>query len=80
MLYENSKDFTKALEIYKKLAAFSSFEATASQAMGLIYEQEGKKEEARVMYEKYISLTQNEKGQPDPYQAFVQARLSRLEK
>jgi tetratricopeptide (TPR) repeat protein len=81
-LYENEKQFDKALAAYNELAAKEEFAAEAYRAMGRVNELLGKKEEAAAMYGKYLEAagTQAARGQADPVREMVQSRLNQLKK
>jgi predicted negative regulator of RcsB-dependent stress response len=81
-LYENEKQFDKALALYSELAGRQGFAPDAYRAMGRVNEQLGKTEEAAAMYGKYLELTvvQGGEGKADPVREMVQSRLNQLKK
>lgn len=82
-LYENERQFDKAVALNTELAALGdSFAPAAYRALGRLNEQLGKKAEAVAMYEKYLELTVVQPGQAmaDPVRDMVQSRLNQLKK
>jgi predicted negative regulator of RcsB-dependent stress response len=81
-LYENEKQFDKALVKYGELTGKESFAPEAYRAMGRVNEQLGKNAEAAAMYGKYLELTALQAGQEknDPVREMVQSRLNQLKK
>lgn len=81
-LYEDEKQFDKALAYYNELAAKEGFAPEAYRAMGRVNEQLGKGAEAAAMYGKYLELTGTPGGQgkSDPVREMVQSRLNQLKK
>ena len=81
-LYENEKQFDKALLAYGDLALIEGFAPDAYRALGRVNEQLGKNAEAVAMYNKYLELTkpQVEQGKGDPVREMVQTRLNLLKK
>ena len=81
-LYENEKQFEKALVLYGELAGRQGFAPDAYRAMGRVNEQLGKTAEAAAMYGKYLELTavQGGEGKADPVREMVQSRLNQLKK
>jgi len=82
-LCENDKQFDKAVAFNIELAAWGdNFAAQAYQALGRLNEQMGKKDEAAVMYNKFMEVTAVQPGQgmANPMRDMVQARLNQLKK
>lgn len=81
-LYENSAKENKAIEVYKELMEIQGFAKEASFQLGRIYEQQGNKEQAKAMYEKYLAENVGDGGQAgqaaDPLTNLVNSRLNRL--
>ncbi len=80
-LYENSAKFDKAVENYKLLTGVTSFSSNAHEALGRIYEKQGKKQDALGMYEKYLVLTKDSGDAPliNRMREMIQARIHRLQ-
>lgn len=81
-LYENDKQWDKALALYNELAANEAFAAEAYRAMGRVNEQMGKNAEAAAMYDKYLEAAGSPAGvgKTDPIREMVQSRLNQLKK
>jgi tetratricopeptide (TPR) repeat protein len=81
-LYEDEKQFDKALVAYADLATREAFASEAYRAMGRVNELLGKKEEAAAMYGKYLEAAAGQAvpGQSDPVREMVQSRLNQLKK
>ncbi len=80
-LYEQVKQFGKAVEIYKELQSFKGFDKEALHSLGRVYEAQGNKDEARAMYEQFLLLAAGDgpaAGNTDPVKKMVQASLNRL--
>ncbi|MHB8809446.1 MAG: YfgM family protein [Desulfobulbaceae bacterium] len=87
-LHENKNDLDQALALYSDLSLYKGFEAGAFAAMGRIYEQQGKKDKALEMYQKYLALGNEAGGVPtapgaagaaDPDRAMIQERINVLQ-
>ncbi|MHB8789349.1 MAG: YfgM family protein [Desulfobulbaceae bacterium] len=86
-LHENKNDLEQALVLYGELSLFKGFEASSFEAMGRIYEQQGKKDKAVEMYQKYLGLGGEEGAVPaaaaagaaDPDRALIQERINVLQ-
>jgi predicted negative regulator of RcsB-dependent stress response len=87
-LYENKSDPEQALVMYDELSRFKGFEAGAFEAMGRIHEQQGQKEKAVAMYQKYLGLgaeagavpaAAGAAGAADPDRAMIQERINVLQ-
>ena len=79
-LYEKDNKLEMALGQYTVLSQMTGFEAAAYKAMGLIYEQQDKKEQAIAMYRKFIEIMANDDSAPnDPSKLMIESRLSLLE-
>jgi predicted negative regulator of RcsB-dependent stress response len=81
-LYENGRQYDKALAHYTELATNEGFAAEAYRAMGRINEQLGKKEAAAAMYTQYLETAGSSPGQgtTDPTREMIQYRLNLLKK
>lgn len=81
-LYENTRQFDKALTLYTELAAKDGYATEAYRAMGRVNEQLGKKAEALAMYAKYLESVnvQEPQAKNDPVREMVQSRINQLEK
>lgn len=83
-LYEQTKDFEKAVTAYETLQKQEGFEALALSNLGRVYEAMDNKEQALAMYQRYMSLTGNKEGEAGPAPRnslahdMVQASLNRL--
>ncbi|NLX19407.1 MAG: tetratricopeptide repeat protein [Desulfobulbus sp.] len=77
---ENQTD--RAISFYTQLSGNEWFAAEAYRALGRLYEQNGKKEEAVAMYEKYLEMSGVQGGQEkaDPIRELIQSRLGQLKK
>ncbi len=82
VLYENAKQFDKALALYTELATQEGYASEAYRALGRVNEQLGKKAEALAMYGKYLESAdiQAQQLQNDPVREMVQSRINQLEK
>ncbi len=81
-LYEQVKQLDKAVEVYKELQSFKGFDKEALNSLGRVYEAQGKKDEARGMYEQFLLLAASDDpvaGRTDPVKKMVQASLNRLQ-
>ena len=79
-LYEITGATDKAIAAYGELAPFKGFDASASKAMGRLYEQQGNTEQALAMYQKYLADAEQEDGLPnvDPDHEMIKARVADL--
>ncbi len=82
VLFENEKQFDKALALYRELATWKEFAPDAYRAMGRVNEELGKKTEAAAKYSQYLQLSTSQEGQgeADPVREMVQSRLNQLKK
>ena len=84
-LLENKNDHEQALVLYGELSRFKGFAEGAYEAMGRIYEQQNKKDQALEMYQKYLAVGGEEKAAPaapaaaDPEREMIQARVNALQ-
>ncbi|MDY0389927.1 tetratricopeptide repeat protein [Desulfobulbus oligotrophicus] len=81
-LCEMEGQVDKAVQLYTQLSGNEWFAAEAYRALGRLYEQTDKKEEAVAMYGKYLELSEFQAGQGkvDPIREMVQSRLGQLQK
>jgi predicted negative regulator of RcsB-dependent stress response len=77
-LFEDTENFTAALEAYKALGAISGFETEAYRALGRVYEQQENHLEAQVMYEQYLAMTATDQELNDPAREMIKFRLNQL--
>ncbi|MCI5140930.1 MAG: hypothetical protein D3909_04220 [Candidatus Electrothrix sp. ATG1] len=81
-LYEQNKEFDKALAAYEQLQTIEGFEALALSSLGRLYEAMENKEQAVAMYQRYMSLTEKKQGDAQGQNSLahdmVQASLNRL--
>jgi predicted negative regulator of RcsB-dependent stress response len=82
VLYENGKQFDKALALYTELATQEGYTIEAYRALGRVNEQLGKKAEALAMYTKYLESAdvQAQQATNDPVREMVQSRINQLGK
>ena len=86
-LHENKNDPEQALVLYDELSRLKGFEAGAFEAMGRIHEQQGQKEKAVEMYQKYLGLGAEASAVPvtpgagaaDPDREMIQERINVLQ-
>ena len=84
-LQEQEKQYDQALATNGQLAGLAGFEAEAVRSMGRIHETMGNKEQATVMYSRFLELTtvkaeQGQQAPRDPERELVQFRLNQLKK
>lgn len=84
VLYENNKNYDKALALYGELADMEKFAAEANAAMGRICEQTGKTREAIAYYQKYLassgSIVPGQVNVNTLQRSVIQFRLAQLQK
>ena len=81
-LHEQKQEFTRALEFYQELAAFSGFAQEAHYAMGRVYAAMKKKPEAIAQYQQYLALDEDAGAgsrQPDPMRTLVKYTITQLQ-
>lgn len=81
ILHEKNGDSNQAIAFYNELLGFQGFEAIAYKSMGRIQEEQGSRDKALEMYNKYIEAGNAVAGQPtaDPDRSIIQARIKRLQ-
>jgi len=80
-LHENMNELDKAVAAFSELSGFKGFEASSSEALGRVYEAQGKKEKALEMYKKALGTDQEgEAGfSGNPNRETIQARINSLQ-
>jgi predicted negative regulator of RcsB-dependent stress response len=81
LLHEKKEAPEQARNYYNELLAFEGFDAIAYKSMGRAYEQQGDRDQALVMYRKYIETLDNRAGEGlnDPDRTLIEARINNLE-
>jgi predicted negative regulator of RcsB-dependent stress response len=80
-LFEKNNELDKAVDSFNQLSTYQGFEASSYEAMGRLYEQQGKQAKAVEMYKKALGIDSGANPlQPgNPNQETIQARINYLQ-
>ncbi|MCL7487426.1 MAG: tetratricopeptide repeat protein [Desulfobulbaceae bacterium] len=80
-LYEKNNELDKAVAAFSELSAYPGFEAGSYEAMGRLYEQQGRKAEAVEMYRKSLAAGPGDDPlqSANPNRETIQARINSLQ-
>ncbi len=80
-LYEKTNELDKAAASFNELSAFKGFESSSYEALGRVYEAQGKTANALEMYRKAIGTDAGGEGEPSasPGRETIQARINALQ-